>query len=473
MREAWHVIDPGHPFVDNWHLKLLCDKLESVTRREIKRLIINVPPRSGKSSIVCVLWPVWTWLQDPTHQWLTISHSGTFATRDALKSRRLLQSPWFQERWADRFQLTGDQNQKTRYENDKRGYRIALGITGGITGEGADTVLLDDPMDRDAAHSELERERANVTYDEAISTRLNDPATGAIVVVMQRLHEDDTTGHLLNGEESWDHVCLPMLYEPDHPQLCEADVRTEAGTPLWPERFTDAVVNAYRGKGSYFFAGQMQQRPSPLGGGIWKPDTHIQPAHIENGHAMIGNHRLRIDQLHRFNVCDMAYSATKMADWTSIVHFAGDTRTGALIIERVTRFRVDVLGTAEAAEHRLYIKQARERTRAAYTVVEDGFFASRIIERMQQEGEPVRNVKADKNKVARAMSALPVAEMGNLYADKNADWWEALSAELKRFRGGDEKNDQADCVAYGCLHWRDLLVPADPWAAAIFEAAGY
>jgi predicted phage terminase large subunit-like protein len=117
---------------------------------------------------------------------------------------------------------------------------------------------------------------------------------------------------------------------------------------------------------------------------------------------------------------------------------------------------VDALGTAEAAEHRYYVKQARERAKASYTVVEDGFFASRIIERMKQDGEPVRNVAADKNKIARAMDALPVAESGNLYADKDAPWWEALSAELKRFRGGDEKNDQADCIAYGCLHWRDM-----------------
>lgn len=468
VKQAWHVIDPGHPFVDNWHLELICRKLEAVTRREIRRLIINVPPRSGKSSIVCVLWPVWTWLQDASHQWLTISHSGTFATRDALKSRRLIQSPWFQARWGDRFNLTGDQNQKTRYENDKRGYRIALGITGGITGEGGDTILLDDPMDREAAHSELERERANVTYDEAISTRLNDPATGAIVVIMQRLHELDTTGHLLAGEEAWEHLCLPLEHEPDHPHLCSDDARTEAGEPLWPERYTASVVaGAKQRLGSYGFAGQMQQRPSPLGGGIWKPDRHIK-AHTPLGAVLIADgHRYEQRRLHKFNTCDMAYSASKMADWTSIIHFGGDTASGRLFILGVTRFRVDALGTAEAAEHRYYIKQTRERAGASYTVVEDGFFASRIIERMREDGEPVKNVRADKNKVARAMDALPVAESGNLYADKDADWWEPLSAELKRFRGGDEKNDQADCLAYGCLHWRDIMAGGHVHEAAM------
>lgn len=474
VKQAWHVIDPGHPFVDNWHLELICRKLEAVTRREIKRLIINVPPRSGKSSIVCVLWPVWTWLQDPSHQWLTISHSGTFATRDALKSRRLIQSPWFQSRWGHLFALTGDQNQKTRYENDKRGYRIALGITGGITGEGGDTILLDDPMDREAAHSELERERANVTYDEAISTRLNDPATGAIVVIMQRLHELDTTGHLLAGEEAWEHLCLPMLYEREHPFLCRDDQRTNDGDPLWPVRFTEQVVAAMKDRlGNYGFAGQAQQRPSPKGGGIWRPELFREYT-IDNGTIYADGYRREVRDLHRFNVVDMAYSAKKKADYTSIISFAGDTQTGRLFITDTVRVRVDVLGTTEAAEHRYYIKQRREKAQAAYTLVESAFLASRIIELMQRDGEPVQAVKADRSKVARAYAAIPLAEMGNVYTDKQADWWPQLDAELKRFKGEDgDHDDMADCIAYGCIHWREILMPADPLSAAIFEAAGW
>jgi predicted phage terminase large subunit-like protein len=455
VKLAWHVVEPGKTFRDNWHIYMICQALERVQRRELRRVIINIPPRCMKSTIISVMFPVWCWLQDPTTQFLSISHAANLSTRDALKSRRLLQSPWFQRHWGDLFTLTSDQNQKTRYENDKRGYRIAMGMTSGITGEGGDIILIDDPHDRDSAHSELERASAITTFDEAISTRLNDPATGCIVVIMQRLHEEDLTGHLVAGDETWHHVMLPMRHEEE--RHCEGDPRTKEGELLWPGHFTEQVVSALEVRlGSYGAAGQLQQRPSPKGGGIWKPDTHIPPLKRDGEHIIAGGMRARFNTQHRYNVCDLASSATKMADWTSIVHFGGDTESGALMILGVTRFRVDALGTAEAAEHRYYVKQARERAKASYTVVEDGFFASRIIERMKQDGEPVRNVAADKNKIARAMDALPVAESGNLYADKEAPWWEALSAELKRFRGGDEKNDQADCIAYGCLHWRDM-----------------
>jgi predicted phage terminase large subunit-like protein len=445
VRQAWHVIDPGHPFVDNWHIRLLCSKLQAVTRREIKRLIINVPPRSGKSSVVCALWPVWTWLQDPTHQWLTISHSGTFATRDALKSRRLLQSPWFQQRWGHLFKLTGDQNQKTRYENDKRGYRIALGITAGITGEGGDTILLDDPMDRDAAHSELERERANVTYDEAISTRLNDPATGAIVVIMQRLHEADTTGHLLDGEEAWEHVCLPMLYEPDHPHVCADDERTEADELLWPDRFTPEVVAAAKGKGSYFFAGQYQQLPSPVGGGIWREE------YFKDAKTM-----RRTGRPHIFNVADLAYSSKQTADYTVIMTFSGDTATGELEIVNVMRARADLIDATEAGSHRWLLRDARVRWHSEYTLVENAGLASRVIEFAKRDGEPVEGLEADRDKVARAHAGMIVGEMGNLFVDKTAPWWPTLWHELASFPNGAH-DDQADCLAYGCIHWRDII----------------
>jgi predicted phage terminase large subunit-like protein len=454
VKQAWRVVDPGHPFVDNWHLRLICDKLEAVTRREIKRLIINVPPRSGKSSVVCALWPVWTWLQDPTHQWLTISHSGTFATRDALKSRRLLQSPWFQQRWGHLFKLTGDQNQKTRYENDRRGYRIALGITAGITGEGGDTILLDDPMDRDAAHSELERERANVTYDEAISTRLNDPATGAIVVIMQRLHEADTTGHLLDGEESWEHVCLPMLYEPDHPHVCADDERTEADELLWPDRFTPEVVAAAKGKGSYFFAGQYQQLPSPVGGGIWREEL-LQDFELADGSVITPRGRMPRNDLHVFNVADLAYSSKQTADYTVVGTFGGHRETGALYMLDLFRARIDVLNSAEGREHRLYIRQCRDRHRAEYTIVEEAGLASRVIDLARKDGEPLRGVKADRDKVARSYAAIPLAEARNLYVPRNAPWWPLLWQELAAFPNGAH-DDQADVLAYACIWWRDM-----------------
>lgn len=271
---CWPAVEGEKPFVDNWHLRAMAEHLEAVTAGEITRLLINVPFRTSKSTLVSVAWPAWTWLKRPQHQWLCGSYAEKLAIRDSLKMRRLIMSQAFQWDFGDRFSLAGDQNQKVRFENNKNGYRIAFGMTSGIMGDGGDTVLLDDPHDRQGAHSEAERENALTTYDEAIVTRLNDPASSAIVCIMQRLHENDLSGHMLREVGKWTHLMLPMRFEPARrcvTKLGFRDPRTKDGELLWPERFPERVVADLEASlGDYGTAGQLQQRPSPAGGGILK-----------------------------------------------------------------------------------------------------------------------------------------------------------------------------------------------------------
>ena len=283
---AWHIIEPGRPFIDNWHIKALCEHLQAVTKRDIKRLLVNVPFRTSKSTIVSVMWPAWVWAQDqklmpfagPNHQWLCGSYAEKLATRDSLKMRRLIQSDWYKTFWGGKFTLTSDQNEKKRFQNSQLGYRIAFGMTGGVMGDGGDTLLIDDPHDRQGAHSEAERETALTTFDEGLITRLNDPSTGAIVIIMQRLHEKDLSGHVLK-QKGWDHLMLPMEYEPSRAKTTSLgfkDPRTEPGELLWPARFPfETVEQLKQGLGDYATAGQLQQRPSPAGGGVLQVD-HFQ-----------------------------------------------------------------------------------------------------------------------------------------------------------------------------------------------------
>lgn len=270
---AWPIIEPKRKFYDNWHLEAISEHLEALTRRDITRLLINVPFRTSKSTLVSVAWPAWVWLRDPGHQWLCGSYAEKLAIRDNLKMRRLVTHPTFQQLWGDRFVLTSDQNQKVRYQNDRNGYRIAFGMTGGVMGDGGDTLLIDDPHDRQGAHSEAERETALTTYDEALVTRLNDPATGGIVIIMQRLHRQDLSGHVLE-EKGWEHLMLPMRFEKERrcvTSLGFRDPRKEEGELLWPERFPEATVKKLEGVlREYGTAGQLQQRPAPAGGGILK-----------------------------------------------------------------------------------------------------------------------------------------------------------------------------------------------------------
>ena len=197
MRQAWDIIEPGTTYVDGWHLHAICDHLQAVSEGKIRNLIINMPPRHCKSILVAVMWPVWTWIRHPEFRWLYASYSGNLSMRDSLKCRRLIQSAWFQERWGEKFGLIGDQNTKTFYENDKYGYRFATSVGGTTTGMGGSAIVVDDPHSAMEAQSDVIREGVLEWWDQAMSTRLNNPKTGAKVIVMQRLHERDLTGHLL------------------------------------------------------------------------------------------------------------------------------------------------------------------------------------------------------------------------------------------------------------------------------------
>lgn len=272
---VWPTVEGGKPFVDNWHIHAIAEHLEAVSAGQIKRLVINIPPRCGKSNLASVAWPAWTWIKKPEKQWLCGSYAEKLAIRDSLRMRRIISSPDYIRDFGDSFKLAGDQNQKVRFQNDKNGHRIAFGMTGGVMGDGGDILLIDDPHDRQGAHSEAERENALTTYDEALVTRLNDLSTSAIVIIMQRLHQNDLSGHVLR-QSGWTHLMLPMEYEPKAAKTTGigfTDPRTKEGEVLDAIRFPRAELALLKASlGEYGTAGQLQQRPSPAGGGILKVD---------------------------------------------------------------------------------------------------------------------------------------------------------------------------------------------------------
>lgn len=275
VMEAWHVLEPSTKFQDNWHVRAICDHLEAVTKGDITRLIINIPPRFLKSNLVSVLWPCWTWANDPGKRFLTASYAKELATRDAVAARRLMESPWFKERFGFKFQFTSDQNVKTRYENNKRGYRVTTSVDAAVTGEGGDVILVDDPLNAKEGASEATKKACNTWWSESMTTRFNDPNTGAAVIIMQRLAQDDLTGYLLE-QGGWDHLILPMRYEKANAKVTSIgykDPRTKDGELLFPDRFDEeATKRLERELGSFGTAGQLQQRPSPRGGAMIKTE---------------------------------------------------------------------------------------------------------------------------------------------------------------------------------------------------------
>lgn len=278
VRQSWHVVEPSVEFIPSWHIETICEHLEAITHGQIRKLLINVPPRHSKSTIVSVMWPMWEWISSPAHKYLCASYSGSLSTRDNLKARRLVQSPWYQERWGDVFELAGDQNAKQRFENNRTGYRLATSVGGTATGEGGSRLILDDPHSAQEAQSDVMREAALSWFDNVWATRLNDPKRDALVTVMQRLHEQDISGHILEEIGGWEHLKIPAQWDGERRRsvLGFYDPRKVKGELICPERFGEREIeDLKRSLGAYGTAGQLQQDPQPEGGGILKT-KHFQ-----------------------------------------------------------------------------------------------------------------------------------------------------------------------------------------------------
>ena len=274
IEAAWHVVEPKREFVPGWHIDAIVEHLEAITAGEIRNLLINVPPRHSKSLNASVFWPTWIWTTRPEFQWLFTAYAQSLSTRDSLKCRRLIQGSWYQARWGHVFRLTGDQNLKTRFDNDRTGYRLATSVEGSATGEGGDAIVCDDPHNIKEAESDLKRGAVLTWWDEVMSTRLNDPKTGAKVIIMQRSHENDLAGHILE-QGGYEHLCIPTEYELPGcvTGIGWEDPRHEEGELLWPERFTGSVIEDLKGPGGlgpYAYAAQHQQQPTARKGGLFE-----------------------------------------------------------------------------------------------------------------------------------------------------------------------------------------------------------
>ena len=258
----------------------MCEHLEALAQGEIKRLIVNVPPRTMKSLTCNVFFPAWVWAQKSSNQhihygprtrFIFSSHSWDLTLRDSTKCRAVIDSDKYRAWYGDRYTLAKDQNAKHRYRNSETGERLATSVEGKLTGEGANIIGIDDPHDPVATESDLQRENVINWWRYKMASRLNDASRDAFFLVMQRLHQRDLCGFLL-AQGGWEHLCLPMLYEPDHPAVSVHDLRKNDGDLLWKDRFPKNIVEeARRTLGAYGFAGQMQQRPAPREGSMFDP----------------------------------------------------------------------------------------------------------------------------------------------------------------------------------------------------------
>lgn len=282
IREAWHVLEPNRTLVWGWCLDAMALHLEAITYGRLlqmgltNRLLENVPPGVMKSLMTSVFWPTWEWgpVGMPWLSYISTAHEKGIAERDSRKARDMINSEWWQERWGKGTEANVflTRHADDDFANNHRGERKCWAFSG-LTGGRADRVIVDDPHSTEKAESEVQRLTASRIFHESLHSRVNDPHTSAIVIIMQRLHKMDVSGLALATPQGYTHLMLPMEFEVDRRCVTPifADPRTQESELLFPERFSATYVQREKGTmKAYGVAGQFQQRPDQREGNMFK-----------------------------------------------------------------------------------------------------------------------------------------------------------------------------------------------------------
>ncbi len=274
IKTHWSTMEPATPYLQNWHIDAICEHLEAVTKGDLRKLVINVPPGFMKSLSVCVFWPAWEWAEvNAATRWLFSSYSDTFAFRDSRRMRDLIRSTQYQEAYGHRFQIRRDRDGVEDFHNDKTGFRRAVGVLGGGTGERAHRVVTDDPHKITEIDSATRRDAVVGWWRKLMTQRGADPKTSTHIIIMQRLHERDIAAVAV---DDLGYECLRIPNEFEASAKCFTsigweDPRTELDELAWPERFdAEETAAAKVALGSRGYAGQFQQRPTPIGGQMFR-----------------------------------------------------------------------------------------------------------------------------------------------------------------------------------------------------------
>lgn len=437
-KRAWKILEPVAELKWGWALDAICLHLEAVTDGRITRLLMNVPPGSMKSLLTGVIWPAWEWgpRNMPEMRFVGTAHEEQLAIRDSRRCRDLIKSEWYQGLW--KVELLSDLDGKREFGNTKKGIRQARSFTS-MTGVRGDRVILDDPISADNANSEAKLEAAKIAFTETLPTRVNSDKS-AIVVIMQRLNEKDVSGVILDMGLNYTHLRIPMRFEPEF--RCQTsigwrDPREKEGELMFPERFSeDQVCELETTLGTYGTAGQLQQRPSPRGGGIintaWFDYWTVLPA-LE----------------FRFITVDTAQKTENHNDW-SVLQCWGRSFVGkAILIDQVR-------GKWEAPElivqtRAFWIKNLQDQRPVCKSAVlrgmyiEDKVSGTGLIQSLRRESLPIVALQRNKDKISRAYDAAPFIESGNVTLPQDAQWLSDLLAEVSSFPAGLH-DDQMDAM---------------------------
>jgi predicted phage terminase large subunit-like protein len=443
IQRCFHHLNPQTEFLPNWHIEVIAAKLEACRQGKIRRLIINVPPRHLKSLCASVALPAWTLGHDPTAQILCVSYAQDLADKLARDCRSVITSPWYKPLFPTA--VSAQKQAVSEFVTARQGYRLATSVGGVLTGRGADMIIIDDPLKPDEALSEAQRRTVNNWYDNTLYSRLNDKRRGCIIIIMQRLHEDDLVGHVLE-QEKWDVVSFPAIAEQDEEHLIATPFGTDtfrrrAGEVLHSEREPRETLDRIRRTiGEYHFAGQYQQAPAPMGGGLIKAEWFK--------HYEIGELPGRFDQV--VQSWDTANKVTELSDY-SVCSTWGISDKRIYLLD-VLRRRMNYPDLKRAVRD-----QAQEH-RATLVLIEDKASGTQLIQELVAEGlRVVKGCAPDHDKVMRLNAQTATIANGYVYLPDQAPWLAAYLHELTTFPYA-KYDDQADSTSQA-LAWINLQPP--------------
>ena len=438
IERSFSELNPQTEYLHNWHIEVIAEALEACRAGRVKRLIINLPPRSLKSHMASIAFPAYLLGHKPSTQIICASYAQGLADKLAGDCRSLMTSRWYQDlfpstRFASRRSMLND------YATTERGFRLSTSVGGVLTGRGADFIVIDDPLKPDEALSETQRKSVNNWYDHSLITRLNDKASGCIILIMQRLHEDDLVGHALE-QGDWKLIKFPAIAEENHtytistlygPRLF---TRRE-GEALHPEREPLEVLARIREiQGEYNFAGQYQQSPSPLGGGMIK--THwfrtYTPTELPK----------ELDLL--FQSWDTANKSSELSDYSVCTTWGVKDRH--LYLLNVYRKRLDYPELRRAAKEQASMFNAKN------ILIEDKASGTQLIQDLQEDGVyGATAYRTTMDKIMRMHSVSSTIENGFIHIPVDAGWLAEYVHEMASFPAG-KYDDQVDSTSQA-LDW--------------------
>lgn len=447
---AFSVLAPGAPYLPNFHIEAISYALQLAVEGKTRRLLITLPPRHLKSVVASVCLPAWILGKAPRTRIVTASHTASLAAQHHNDCRRLIVNPYFRQLFGG-CRLSRDKNTEMEFRTTAGGSRLSVSVGGPLTGRGGDFIVVDDPLKADDANSELLRRAVNEWYANTVASRLNDPKTGVIIVVMQRLHEDDLAGMLLESG-GWTVLNLPAIAEEDEriqigPHAYHVRRR---GDLLHPARVPADVLDQQRRElGETGFSAQFQQRPAPREGAAFKRAWVRRYAHAPE--------RRPGDQI--VQCWDMGVKAGDKNDYSACV----------TVLHRGKQHYI-----LHVIRERLEFPQLLKRVvahRAAFgpgpLLIEDAAAGASILQALRAEPNFPRGiaVKTEGDKLDRASGQTYKFEEGNVYLPEQAPWLSDFEAELFAFPKA-RHDDQVDALVH-YLQWSDRRYPNVPLSGGI------